>query len=257
MRVRAAALLVLMTAVAAAPAGAQDALPAVRTLLAAWHEDPARIDRARALLETAAASNPAPDTLVELSRVWFLIGEFRARSDAERVAAYERGTELARRAVAAAPRDDRAHLLVAINNGRLAEIKGIMRAVTLVGTIREESETVRRLNPTNVDGLILAASMAAEMPGFMGGDRTKAEALFKRALEVDPHQTGGRLELARLYIASKRWRDAQRELQRIVEEPAPTDVPRWTVSEVPRARALLTELADRGRVTGAGAPQSP
>jgi predicted Zn-dependent protease len=91
----------------------------------------------------------------------------------------------------------------------------------------------------------------------MGGDRTKAEALFKRALEVDPHQTGGRLELARLYIASKRWRDAQRELQRIVEEPAPTDVPRWTVSEVPRARALLAELADRGRVTGAGAPQSP
>ncbi len=257
MLARAALLLTLLAAVAAsAPAAAQDAIPAARALLAAWHEDPARIDRARALLEAAGAADPAPDTLVELSRVWFLTGEFRARGDAERVAAYERGGEVARRAIAAAPRSDRARLLLAINSGRLAEIRGVMRAITLVGTIREESETVLRLNPTNVDGLILAASLAAEMPGFMGGDRAKAEALFRRALEVDPHQTGGRLELARLYIATRRWRDAQRELQRIVEEPEPTDVPRWTVSEVPRARALLAELYDRGRLTGAP-PQAP
>jgi tetratricopeptide (TPR) repeat protein len=256
MAVRAGLLLVLLAALAATPARAEDAIAASRTLLAAWHEDPTRIDRARALLETAAAADPAPDTLVELSRVWFLTGEFRGHSEGERSAAYEHGSAVARRAIAAAPRNDRARVLLAINSGRLAEIKGVMRAVTLVGTIREESETVLRLNPTNVEGLILAGGLAAEMPGFMGGDRTKAEALFKRALEVDPHQTGGRLELARLYIATKRWRDAHRELQRVVEEPAPTDVPRWTVSEAPRARALLAELYDRGRVTGAPT-QSP
>jgi tetratricopeptide (TPR) repeat protein len=256
MLARAALLLTLLAAVAAsAPAAAGDAVPAARSLLSTWHEEPARIDRARALLESAVAADPAPDTLVELSRAWFLTGEFRARGDAERAAAYERGRQVARRAIDAAPRDDRGRLLLAINSGRLAELRGVMRALTLVGTIREESETVLRLNPTNVDGLILAASLAAEMPGFLGGDRARAEALFKRALELDPHQTGGRLELARLYIATRRWRDAQRELQRIVEEPAPKDVPRWTVSEVPRARALLTELYGRGRITGA--PQSP
>jgi hypothetical protein len=41
-----------------------------------------------------------------------------------------------------------------------------------------------------------------------------------------------------------------------MDEPAPTDLPRWTVSDVPRARALLGELADQGRF--ADAPmQSP
>jgi predicted Zn-dependent protease len=83
----------------------------------------------------------------------------------------------------------------------------------------------------------------------MGGDRARAEALFQRALELDPHQTGGRLELARLYVNSRRWVEAQRELQRILDERTPTDMPRWTMSDRPRARTLLSELYQQGRVT--------
>ena len=45
-----AALLLALLAALAVPVGAQDAVAAARALLAAWHEDPARIDRARALL---------------------------------------------------------------------------------------------------------------------------------------------------------------------------------------------------------------
>ena len=103
---------------------------------------------------------------------------------------------------------------------------------------------------------ILAGGLAAEMPVFIGGDRAKAEALFKRALEVDPHFTGGRIELARLYIASRRWGEAQRELQSVVNETAATDLPRWTVSDRPRARAMLADLRDRGRIPGVPS-QSP
>jgi hypothetical protein len=107
-----------------------------------------------------------------------------------------------------------------------------------------------------VEGLIVAAGLAAEMPRLMGGDRARAEALFRRALEVDPHHTGGRLELARLYLATRRWRDAERELQGVMQEPAPTDRPRWTLSDAPRARALLAELHRRGDLPGAP-PQAP
>jgi hypothetical protein len=58
MRGRAVLLLTLLAAAAAAPApaAAQDAVPAARALLAAWHQDPARIDQARALLEGAVAT---------------------------------------------------------------------------------------------------------------------------------------------------------------------------------------------------------
>ena len=200
----AALLLTMLAALVASPAAvADDALTAAHALLSAWHEDPARIDRARALLETAAAPDTTGDTLAELSHVWFLTGDFRARGEAERVTAYERGAEAAKRAIALAPRNDRAHLWLAINSGRIAEIKGVGRALALVGTIREESETVLKINPANVEGLVLAGGLAAQMPVFMGGDRGKAETLFKRALEIDPRLTGGRMQLAQLYMADE------------------------------------------------------
>jgi len=133
---------------------------------------------------------------------------------------------------------------------------GVTRALGLFNTIRQESETVLRLNPSSVDGLILAAGIAAEAPALMGGDRAKAERLFSRALELDPHQTGGRLELARLYLAQRRWPDAARELQTVIDDAAPTDRPRWVMSDVPRARTMLVELRERGRASGVP-PQSP
>ena len=259
MPLAAACALMMLATLAALPAvAAEDTVAAARALLSAWHEDPARIDRARALLETSVTANPTPEALTELSRVWFLTGDFRARSEAERVTAYERGMEAGRRATAAAPQSDQAHLFLAFNTGRTAEIRGVMRALALVGSIREESETVLKLNPSNVEGLILAGGLAADLPAMMGGDKTKAEGYFKRALELDPRQTGARIELARLYIANKRWLDAQRELQGVIDEPAATNMPRWATSDRPRARTLLAELRDRGRIPAPPAPsQSP
>ena len=234
----------------AAPAMGQPALEAARTLLVGWHEDPTNIDRARGLLEAEASVNPTAETLIELSAAWFLTGDFRARSDTERRAAYEQGSRAARRAIALAPQNERAHLLLAFNNGRTAEIAGVTKALGLVSTIREESNTVLRINPASVEGLILAGGLAAGLPTLMGGDRAKAEAFLLRALELDPHQTGGRLELAKLYTSQRRWSAAARELQAVMDEQAPADLPRWTMSDVPRARAMLVELQERGHVPG-------
>ena len=230
---------------AATLAAAQDPVESARALLATWHEDRARIDRARTLLESAAAANPAPETLVELARAWFLTGDVRARSEAEKLAAYEHGREVARRAVAAAPGNDMAHLWLAMNTGRYAETRGFSAGLKMLPSIREASDTALRLNPKNVDALILAGGIFANVPRLMGGDRAKAEAHFKRALELDPHKTSASVELADLYMDTKRWSDARQQLQRVVDETAPTDVPRWTFTEVPQARRLLVELANR------------
>jgi len=81
-----------------------------------------------------------------------------------------------------------------------------------------------------------------EVPGFVGGDRTRAEKQFRWGIEADPHFTGLRVDLARLLIAGGRDDEARQELTRVIEERTPTNVADWTVKDRPRARELLESL---------------
>lgn len=231
----------LATAVAGA-ALAETPVDAARALFAEYHDDLNRLERARDLLQAAAEREASAEVLSALARAWFLLGEFQARNDRERLAAYDRGREIGRRAVAAAPRSEQAHVWFALNSARWAGTRGIMRAVAALPTLREEAATILSLNPASVEGHTLAGGLAAELPAVLGGDRNRAEEHFKKALDADPRRTGARVELARLYIATRRYADAERELARVVEEPAPSDRPYWTLSDRPRAQALLAAL---------------
>ena len=236
---------VLLVAALASPALGQSPLDAARALLARYHEDLGDLERARDLLAAAAERGPDATVVTDLSRTWFLIGEFRASGDGERLAAYDRGREAGRRAVALAPRSESAHVWYALNSARWAETRGIMRAAAMVSTLRQEAQTILSLNPASVEGNTLAGGLAAELPAMLGGDRPRAEKYFRKALEADPRRTGTRLELARLYIATRRYGEARHELQLVLDEPAASDLPYWTLRDAPRARALLESIGGR------------
>lgn len=239
-----AGTLALLIVTALVPdAGAQSPLDAARPLFARYHEDVHDLERARDLLQSAAERDPSPEVLSALAHAWFLLGEFQARTERDRLAAYDRGREVGRRAIAAAPRSEQAHVWYALNSARWAGTRGIMRAVSVLPTLREEAATIISLNPASVEGHTLAGGLAAELPTMLGGDRTRAETHFRKALDADPRRTGTRLELARLYIATRRYAEAQRELDRVVGETAPSDLPYWTLADEPRARALLISIS--------------
>jgi tetratricopeptide (TPR) repeat protein len=242
---RSTATLALLVTALATPAIAQSPLEAARPLFARYHEDLGDLERARDLLQAAAEREGTAEVLSGLARAWFLLGEFRARTDRDRLAAYDRGREAGRRAVAVAPRSEEAHVWYALNSARWAGTRGIMRAVSVIPTLREEAATILSLNPASVEGHTLAGGLAAELPARLGGDHVRAETHFRQALQVDPRRTGPRIELARLYIATRRYADAQRELERVLGETAPSDLPYWTLSDRPRARALLASIAGR------------
>ena len=120
-----------------------------------------------------------------------------------------------------------------------------MRSLFLLPTIREELDTIFSINPRSVRGHALAGNVFFELPGMMGGDRKKAEEHFRKGIEADPHFTVLRLDLARLLVAEGRIAEARRELERVVNETAPTNVADWTARDRPRARTRLDELRDR------------
>jgi len=237
----------LLATVVAAQPQSQSPDDAARALLRNYQDEPARIDQARDLLEAALARNGTVDaaTLVTLSRAWFLFAENRARTEEARLAAYERGRAIAERAIAQAPGNAEAHLWNAIHLGSWAHAKGLLRSVLALRTIRREVDTVLRLDPDNVDGHIMAGSLYRELPVLLGGDPAQAEQHFKRAQALDPHLTGVRIELAVLYSNTGRVAEARRVLQSVLDEPAPTDRPRWLLKEAPRARAMLESLRDK------------
>jgi tetratricopeptide (TPR) repeat protein len=234
--------LILLALVLAAPVAAQTPVESARALVARYHEDRANIDKARDLLEAALAKDRQPETMVMLSYVYFLVGDVRAQSADDKLAAYDKGREIGKRAVELAPKNPEAHVWYGINTGRWGQTKGIMRSLFLLPTVREEIDATLALDPKNLRALALQGNVFFEVPRIAGGDRDKAEAAFRKALEIDPHFTNARLDLARVLIASGRAGDARRELQHILDEKSPQNVADWTVKDAPRARQLLESL---------------
>ena len=242
---RAHLLVGVAVVVAAASSPAQTPVEAARALVARYHEDATALDRARDLLDAALAKDRQVGTMVMLSYVQFLIGDVRATTPEDKLAAYDRGREIGKRAVELAPKSHDAHLWYAINTARWGETKGVLRSLFLLPTIHEELTILLGLDPRSVRAHTLAGNVLLEVPGFAGGDRAKAEEHFKKALEVDPRFTNARVDLARVYIADARYADARRELQKVVAETKPTVVADWTVKDAPRARKLLESIKDR------------
>jgi tetratricopeptide (TPR) repeat protein len=239
--------LAALVAVLLAPlaAGPETPVEAARALVSRYHEDPTKIDRARALLERALVGDAQVDTMVMLSYVYFLTGDVRATTADDKLAAYDKGREVGKRAVELAPRNPEAHVWYGINTGRWGQTKGIMRSLFLLPTVRESVDTTLALDPGNLRALALSGNVFLEVPRIAGGDRAKAEAQFRKALEIDPHFTNARVDLARALIAAGRYGDARRELQQVLDETRPQNVADWTVKDRPRARQLLESIAGK------------
>ena len=246
---RALLLTLLLLLAGLAPASAQTATPAetARVLLRQYQDDPARIDRARDLLEAHVARGGPADvpTLLALARAWFLFGEERAKTEDDKVAAYARARDYAKRATELAPNNADAHLWHAITLGSWSQAKGLLRSALALRDLRKEVDTVLRLDPNNIEAHIMAGSIARELPLVLGGDRKDAEEHFKTAHRLDPRLTGVRIELAQLYINMGRHAEARQQLQAVLAERAPTDRPRWTIREVPRARQMLESIRNK------------
>jgi tetratricopeptide (TPR) repeat protein len=246
-----ALLLVLGVAPPARSATGPPRVPTTGPVAEAWvlfrgfHEDLARIDRARALLEQTVEREPSVDALVLLAWVHLTWADHRAPTPDDKLAGYARGRDTARRAMELAPRDADAHLWYAANLGRWAVTRGKLRAAFLLSDLQKAIDTVLQLDPNHVGGLALAGSFYLETPAMLGGDVARAEAYQRKALALDPHFTRARVELARCLIAQKRRAEARRELQQVVDEAEPSYLAEWVVRHRPTARRLLGELQDK------------
>ncbi len=237
-----AVLTLLVFFLASSPVLAQSPLEEARAILATYHEDVMRLDRARDALEKFLKTDSQVEAMILLSRVYFQWGDVRAKDDSEKLAAYDRGRELGKRAVELAPKSPETHFWYAVNTGRWGTTKGVLRSLFLLPTLREEVDTLLTLAPDDSAVLGLAGNVELALPW---GDLDKAETYFRKGLKLDPHNTAVRLDFARLLIKRGQHEEARRELQRVLDEKEPRFLADWTVKHTKRARELLDSIKDR------------
>jgi tetratricopeptide (TPR) repeat protein len=207
-----------------------------------YHADPARLDAIRHGLEQTITTDSRADNLVALARVSFLWGDVRATTDDQRLAAYDRGRQVAKRVVELQPKHVEARFWYALNMARWGQTKGVIRSLFLLPQVQEEIQAILTLEPTFTPVYALAGHVFYEVPGLLGGDLKKAEAMFRTGLEQDPQFTAMRVGLGKTLLKLGRVEEAQRELQAVLEEQAPSNPADWTLRDVREAREALASL---------------
>src|SRR3990172_9047161 len=243
---RPASLGVALSALVLAAGAQAGPLDEARALHAVYHEDLTRLDRARDLLEEMLRQDPQIPAFVLLARIYLTWGDVRARDPESKLGAYERGRDVAKRAVELAPRDSEAHFWYAANLGRWGQTKGIFRSLLLLPTLKHEMEILLDLTPKHPAAHGFAGNFYLEVPALLGGDLDKAETHLREAIRLDPQLTVVRLELAKLLIKRGRYAEARRELQRVLDETEPRWRADWAAKDRPRAQTLLDSIRGKG-----------
>ncbi len=207
-----------------------------------YHERLSRIDTIREELERATDGDGEVDELIALAQVCFIWGDVRATTSEQKLAAYDEGRTMARRAVELDPRNAAAHFWYGTNTARWGQTKGVVRSLFLLSTVQDEIQTVLNIDPKFTPVYALAGNVLYEVPPLLGGDLRKAEEMFRTGLEQDPKFTGMRVGLAKTLIKQGRIAEARKELQAVLDEKNPRNMGDWVMKDTKAARALLQSL---------------
>jgi len=142
------------------------------------------------------------------------------------------------------PNRPEGHFWIAANMGALAESFGLRQGLKYRGDIKNELETVLKIDPAYLQG---SADRALgrwyfKVPGLFGGSNRKSEAHLRKSLTYNPQSISSRYFLAETLEDMGRKADAISTLRDI--EALAVD-PDWAPEDAEfkqKARALLAKL---------------
>ena len=164
----------------------------------------------------------------KLARARYWLGTHAPETS--RKASLESGIAAGRAAIAAAPSKPEGHFWVAANMGALAESFGLRQGLKYRGDIKDELETVLRLDPAFQQG---SADRALgrwyfKVPGLFGGSDKKSEEHLRKSLTYNPNSASSLYFLAETLIDMKRKPEARALLEQLIA--APVD-PEWVAED--------------------------
>lgn len=174
----------------------------------------------------------------KLAKTIYFIGQ--RSPEKEKVSIFEKGVEIAKKAVALEPNRPEGHFWLGVLYGVYGEARGVMKSLFLVDDIKEEMNKTLKLDP-NIEGggpYRLLGRMYYKLPGIAGGSKDKSLEYLLKAKEICPTNALTKIYLADTYLAKNLKEEAKKELKEVVEmEPDP----RW----IPETKALKKEAQEK------------
>ena len=204
--------------------------------------------RALELLRESVAQNPND------YEAWWRISKsacFLARHSEkpEKLQLLDEGVAAGKRAVALAPQRVEGHFWLGANYGLTAEARSFLKALRLVDPIRQEMETVVRLDPEYEQGAGLRSLARVDFraPFFKGGDKRRSMETLEKCLTRYPENSLAMLYLADSYLALGLREEARRQLEKILSLcPDPNYVAELNENQE-EARARLAKFFRSGK----------
>jgi hypothetical protein len=192
--------------------------------------------------ERAAAAGGAAgiEAQWKAARTAWWLGEHGANR-AERLALYQQGMDLAKRALAGRADTVEAHFWLGANLGSLGDTKGVMKSLSLVQPIRHEMQEVIRINDHYLDGgaYRVLGVVDYKVPGLLGGSKKRAKEELDKALAMGPRDPFTHYYLAEYYRFTGDKAASRAELDRLnTLAVAPQDEPEWKMLKQRAAREL-------------------
>jgi tetratricopeptide (TPR) repeat protein len=162
----------------------------------------------------------------------------------DRKAMLESGIDAGRAAVRIAPEKPDGHFWIAANMGALAESFGLRQGLKYRGPIKDELETVLRIDPGFLQG---SADRALgrwyhEVPRLFGGSNKESEVHLRKSLTYNPQSTITLYFLAETLLDEGKKDDARKALQQVLDASLDPD---WAPEDrefKEKARKLLPEI---------------
>jgi tetratricopeptide (TPR) repeat protein len=213
--------------------------------LYAEREDPDKARLAAEIWQARVAADPTDvESAWKIARAMYWIGSHGPKE--ARRANLETGMKAARQVIALDPTRPEGHFWLAATMGKIAEESGRLTGLRYRGRIKEELETVLRLDPAFQQG---SADRALgrwyyRVPGLFGGSKEKSEQHLRQALKYNPNSTATLFFLAETLIALDRKDEARTTLEKLLAVP---EDPEWGPEDrefKAAASKLLVELGE-------------
>ena len=183
-----------------------------------------------------------PTTLLQMSDLYFEIGEDIYQEEDQKRQAFENGSRLAKQVLDMEENNAEAHFLYAANLGGAAQISGVIASALTVNTLKTHAQRALELNPKHAPALHMMGMLLEELPWFLGGDPKMALTYLVRATKAKPDYTRARLDLAKAYIKRQNLPAAREELLLIVREPSGSPASLSRQRNLQEAQMLLDSL---------------